>query len=262
MANNEPPRFIFHGNAMPFGGRITKKNDAPSLGIIQGPPAAALAVTGGLSRATGGPANPHEAFRWGGTLAEAKGELLSNGRYVTTVTSSISQVWAKNDPHVFEADTLRVIIVSEHAPVKPASIQIKETVFGGTQGIRLDGDRIDVEVHTDLNDAPTLDAFEDKFQTNREFFDRHQVQRGSFRDPVPRTSGGYVITSIVRRLKWRNKVIEGNTLRLSGFGALYFGEVLMNENRRRLTMVRLRMGSALGAEVAYAEADPNGNWGN
>ena len=33
-------------------------------------------------------------------------------------------------------------------------------------------------------------------------------------------------------------------------------------NRRRLTMVRLRMGSALGAEVAYAEADPNGNWGN
>ena len=49
-------------------------------------------------------------------------------------------------------------------------------------------------------------------------------------------------------------------LKLTGFGTIYFGEVLMNANNRRLTMVRLEMGSALKAGVAYAEADPNGTW--
>jgi hypothetical protein len=220
-------------------------------------------VTGGLSRATGAAANPHPAFRWGATLAEAKGDLLTNGNYVTTVTSSISQASATNTPHIFEADVLRAVLVSTHTPFKPASIRIQEAVFGGSQGIRLNGDRIEVEQHNDLNLAPTLDAFEDKYQTDKAFFERHQggLKPGTFGDPIPRTSSGYVITSIVRRLKWKNQTYEGYILRLTGFGTLYFGEVVMNDNARRLTMVRLRMGSAIGAEVAYAEAEPNGTWG-
>jgi hypothetical protein len=249
---------------MPFGGRITKVNEKPSLSLIPGPPAAALAVTGGLSQATGGPANPHPAFRWASTVAEARGELQTGGNYVTTVTSAIMQAAATNTPHIFEADVLRAVLVSTHAPVnKPASIRIQEAVFGGNLGIRLDGDKITVETHSDLNLAPTMDAFEDKYQTDKAFFDRHQLafKTGSFGDPIPKTSSGYVITSIVRRLRWRGQTIEGHILRLSGFGTLYFGEVVMNDNARRLTMVRLRMGSALGAEVAYAEAEPNGTWG-
>ena len=54
---------------------------------------------------------------------------------------------------------------------------------------------------------------------------------------------------------------EGHILRLTGFGTIYFGEVLIKDDNRRLTMVRLEMGSAVRADVAYAEADPNGNWG-
>src|SRR5215210_2553329 len=113
MAINYSRRFIFHGNAMPFGGRITKKNDSTLLATIAGPPAAALAVVGGFSTATSGAAKPHDAFSWGGTFAEAKGEMLAKDVYRTTVTSSISKVWAKNDPHIFEADTLRVKMVSD-----------------------------------------------------------------------------------------------------------------------------------------------------
>ena len=122
MATAQPPRFIFRGNAMPFGGRIIRINEIPHLATIVGPPAAALAVVGGLSHATGGASKPHESFSWGATLADAKGELLSNSHYVTTVTSSISKVWARNDPHVFEADVLRVSLVSDHVYLKPASI--------------------------------------------------------------------------------------------------------------------------------------------
>lgn len=250
---------------MPFGGRITKKNNIPSLGTIPGPPAAALAVVGGFSRAISGASKPHEAFSWGATVAEARGDLLTTGRYQTTVTSSISRVWAKNDPHVFEAGLLRTTLVSDHANPGPASIRITEVVFGGPTGMLLDGDRIEVEYNDDLTRNPTLNEFEDRYQSNRDFFNRHQnpTESGtvSFGDPIPRTSGGYLLTSIVHRVRWRGKTFPGNTLTLTGFGTIYFGEVLMNENNRRLTMVRLRMGSALGAEVAYAESDPNGTWG-
>jgi len=172
-------------------------------------------------------------------------------------------VTAKNDPHTFEADVLRVTMVSDHVNLKPASIRITEVVFGGSGGMELDNDRIEVEFNNDLNDAATLNDFEDKYQSNRDFFNRHQDPQKpvTFGDPIPRTSGGYVATSIVRSVRWRNKVFPGNVLRLSGFGAIYFGEVLMNENNRRFTTVRLQMGSALGAEAGYAEADPNGTWG-
>ena len=250
---------------MPFGGRITKKDNSSLLAPIPGPPAAALAVVGGLSRAISGASKPHEAFSWGATLAEAKGDLLTNGHYQTTVTSSISQVWAKNDPHVFEADALKVTLVSDHANLDAASIRITEAVFGNTLGMRLDGDRIEVQYNDDLDKNPTMNSFEDKYQSNKDFFNRHQnpLKPGSvsFGDPIPRTSGGYAVTSIVSQVLWKNKTFPGNTLKLTGFGVIYFGEVLMNENNRRLTMVRLQMGSALGAEVAYAEADPNGTWG-
>jgi hypothetical protein len=157
-------------------------------------------------------------------------------------------------------------MVSDHFNLGPASIRITEAVFGGTTGMKLGGDRIEVVYNDDLDKNPTFSGFQDKYQTNKAFFNRHQNKLNpgnvSFGDPIPRTPGGYAITSIVRQVKWRGKTYNGNTLTLAGFGTIYFGEVLMNENNRRLTMVRLHMGSDLGAHAAYAEADPNGTWGN
>ena len=257
------PRFIFHGNAMPFGGRITKKKNETFYATIPGPPTAALAVTGGLSSARGGESKPHEAFRWGETFAEAKGEQFARSRFRTTVTSSISKVWARNDPHVFEADQLRVTMVSDHAELRAASIKITEVVF---KGLSLDRDPIEVVYDTGLNDYPTMEAFLDKFQSNQEFFERHQdplsAAKVSFGDPIARPSGGgYARTTIVREVRWRKRVYRGNILTLKDFGTIYFGEVLLNENNRRLTMVRMQLGSDLGAEIACAESDPNGTWG-
>lgn len=257
-------RFIFHGNAMPFGGRITKKGDAPFMATIPGPPAAALPVTGGHSRASSGSSKPHEAFGWGSTLAEAKGEQLAANRYQTTITSEITKIFANNKPHVFEADVLRIVLVSDHPNLKAPVIRIKEVVFGQKLGMRLDGERIDVEYNDDLDKNPTFSAFQDRYQSNKDFFARHQAlkKKVSFGDPPPRTTAGYVQASIVRSVTWKKKKYPGNSLRLTGFGTIYFGEVLMNENNRRFTMVRLEMGSELGASCACAEADPNGTWGN
>ena len=62
------------------------------------------------------------------------------------------------------------------------------------------------------------------------------------------------------RIKWGSKKIRpGNFLEVTGFGKIYFGEVLINEYSRRFTLVRLAMGSNIQADVALAEGDSNGS---
>ena len=73
-------------------------------------------------------------------------------------------------------------------------------------------------------------------------------------------SNGYVVCSFVNAVTWRGKTTPGNALQLTGFGTIYFGEVLMNEYSRRFTLVRLAMGSTVQADVALADGDSNGSW--
>jgi hypothetical protein len=261
-------RFIFRGNAMPFGGRILQIGKEKVSDAIPGPPCAALPVVGGSVRAATRGASHGEAFKWGRTLAESRGMLEKDGSYVTTVTSAVSDVYALNNPHVFQADLIRVSLVSVHPEQGEPSITAKEIVFGTPEnGIMLAGQRVDVEFDDDLSAFPTFGDFDTAYRKKKEVFEKHQKSlhrpgEGRFGEKLPRGPHGYVTTSIVRRITWRKKVYEGHTLTLKGFGTIYFGEVLMNETNRRLTMVRLEMGSEMKASVACGEADPNGTWGN
>jgi hypothetical protein len=235
-------RFIFHGNAVPFGGRIVSISGKPFLETIPGPPSGSLAVVGGWSRAASTGSSYRDIFRWGATLADSKGELRADGHYITTVTSSIADVHAKNDPFQFEAGRLSITIVSDNfRKDKEPGIASTEIVF---EGLQLDGQPIEQDLNTDLSDYPTFSSYRLKHPSG------------------PHTSGGYVVTSFVRSIRWKKKKIQGNVLSLKGFGSIYFGEVLMNEYNRRVTLVRLAMGSTIEAEAACAEADPNGTWGN
>jgi hypothetical protein len=122
-----------------------------------------------------------------------------------------------------------------------------------------------LEIDDDLSAFPTFAAFNAAYRRKRDVFEKHQMtlrHKGErkFGSSLPRGASGYVLTSIVRRIKWRRKVYEGNVLSFKGFGSIYFGELLMNENNRRLTMVRLEMGSAMRASAGIGETDPNGTW--
>lgn len=259
------PRFIFHGNAVPFGGRIEAINGQPHFELIKGPPASSLSVVGGWSIATSRGSNHGDSFRWGASVADCKGEYRSSdGHHTTTVACSIADVVAKNDPHVFEADEIRIKMASDHAgPEKQAIIAPKEIHFGD---LRLDGAAIKVIYDQDLTDFPTLALFEWEYQNNPAFFNKYQPSlrqpsgQAKFGDPLPRTGSGFVLTTFVRSLVWRDQTFQGNVLTLKGFGRIHFGEVLLNADNRRVTMVRLEMGCPLQAQATAGGADPNGTW--
>ncbi|HYP06065.1 MAG TPA: hypothetical protein VER03_07490 [Bryobacteraceae bacterium] len=265
---NENRRFIFRGNAMPFGGRILQIGKRKVNEGVPGPACAALPVVGGRVRATTRGASWGDAFKWGPTVAESIGELRDDGSHVTTVTCSMANFFAKNDPHVFEADQLRATLVSTHPPTGEPAITAKELLFGSREkGMTLNGHRIELECEDDLSLYPTFTDFKNGYRKKRDFFDLQQktisrTGEGKFGEAPPRAPNGYVTTSIVRRIHFRKKTIEGHVLYFKGFGSIYFGEVLMNENNRRFTMVRLEMGSSMRASMAAVETDPNGIWSN
>ena len=260
-------RFVFRGNAMPFGGRIVNIGGTPVSKPIEGPPSSAITVAGGRSYATGKPSSFNNIFKWGDTVAESVGLIRpADGHAVTTVTSMVKSFAATNAPITFEADVLKAVIVSDHPTRGQPSIKITEAVFGGSVGMFLNGKRIVVEVDDFTPKFGTLALFESQYRTNNAFYTRYngRFRRSSTKAPLlgerlPRV-GGYVSTSIVRSIQWNGKKINGHVLPLTGFGKIYFGELLMNENNRRLTIIRLAMGSHVNAESACAEADPNGSW--
>jgi hypothetical protein len=264
--NQDGPRFIFHGNAMPFGGRTEAINEKPHLELIKGPPAAALPVVGGWSIASSAGSSCHDWFKYGATVADCKGEWLGGQQYRTTVMSSIADVHIINNPHVFEASNIRIRMVSQHdGPDNPPHIVPTEIVF---ENMRLDGQPITVPYDNDLSRFPTLAEFEKEYQTDQNFFNKYQVclkhpkGEARFGDPMPRTPGGFISTSFVRSVVWNGQTFQGNVLSLRGFGSIYFGESLLNADNRRITMVRLALGCDRQAAVVCAEADPNGNWSN
>ena len=260
-------RFVFRGSAVPIGGRVLSVRDDRTPYNLQSPPASALSVAGGHCDASSPGSVFRDIFSWGPTVAQSQGDQKSDGSHVTTVTSSIKNVRAANGPkNVFTVDQLKLTLVSTHPAEGQPSIVPTQVVFYGDQGMFLNNQKITLS--TDLDDfskMSTLEQFDCEFKQNKSVWQKYRgrfLSKGSalpeFHQPIPRVSNGYVICSFVNAIKWGSKKINGNVLEVTGFGKIYFGEVLINEYSRRFTLVRLSMGSDVRAEVALAEGDSNG----
>jgi hypothetical protein len=49
-------------------------------------------------------------------------------------------------------------------------------------------------------------------------------------------------------------------VRIPGWGRAYFGEVLLNQGSRRLTMIRGKLGSADGGDFGGGDVQDGGTW--
>ena len=52
--------------------------------------------------------------------------------------------------------------------------------------------------------------------------------------------------------------VKDNVIVLKGFGRIFLGELLITEVSRRLTLLRLKLGSPVEGEIACAEIETNG----
>ena len=81
------------------------------------------------------------------------------------------------------------------------------------------------------------------------------------------SSYGTIYATIVKSIRWEGQPfpesqIDHNIVVIPDFGRLYFGELLISANSRRLTMLRLELGSDLGGFAAVGDVEDNIIWGN
>ena len=214
-----------------------------------------------------------EVFSYGECRTHARG-FVEDQNAMTTVSASVRDLRMVNRPSPGEADDLRP--VEFHAAVLGVSVHSTHPRRGQAriqyatpqaEGLSLDNLPIELELRREFLDLDTMGEIEQRYRTDKAFFHdcrnafmrRYSRQVPEFGSDIPRVRH-HALTSIVRAIRWGERRIEGHVLTKAGFGTIYFGEMLIHEYNRRLTLVRVKMGSDTDADGSFGESDPNGDW--
>jgi hypothetical protein len=275
--NNFPRRYVFHGNAVGAEVFLTRVGNIEQTVINPVSGQSSLPVIGGISQSEEPtpdlPTVLATVFSYSGARTRAEGIFVGQDA-VTTVEASVNAIRVTNrpapgqsggpNPIEFRADALSLSLRSTH----PQKGQPRIEFMGRPQfgGLSLDGLPIELELNDELMQLARWKDLEKRFRTNRAFFDScpfavtDPKRPTAFGKDIPYTVGSYALCSFVRSIKLGDRIIPGHVLDRPGFGTIYFGEVLLNDRERRVTMVRMQLGCENAGQAVFAENAPNGTW--
>jgi hypothetical protein len=281
---DHPLRYVFHSHAAAFGGRIVRPKDI----VLEAGGASALLVTGGRSVAKLERTQFEEFFtvESANTLAEGFFEdtkafvEVTHRRALEQTLVALSRARTEvnglaigRSPRLYIARIRAELTNRSAGHSGQPSIRIsKDTVI---DGISIDGFKLVVELNTrpftqyDTHAKILAAADDPKFVSNsgetlfmsKRFGVEHP--RPPFRKLI--RTGSTLYATIVKSIRWDGKrfpksEIHDNMVVLPGFGRVFFGELLIAENSRRLTMVRMALGSDSGGSASAGDVESNGGW--
>jgi hypothetical protein len=270
-----PERFVFHGNAVAAGTVIRSIRQKPFDRLIPVQGQSSLPTIGGHSESfvQGSDASLAEFFSYGEVRTRADG-ILDPGGALTTLSTSVQNVRVVNRPSPGEAEDLRPIeFKAERLALEMRSTyprkgppRIEFITRPQFQGITLDNLPVEIKLRQEFLDLTTMAELDERFRRDEKFFaEFHNAfmyadprKPPKFGDAIP-TMNEYAVTSIVESIRWNN-YDYGHVITRVGFGTIFFGEMLINQYNRRVTLVRIKAGSDMQMEVSLAEGDPNGTW--
>jgi hypothetical protein len=276
-------RFIFRGNAAAIGGRIVRPTDL----ILDSIAASSLTVAGGRSRQRAGVARFGEFISFAGATTNAEGLFddvqqqieFTYGKVPEDALTTSTRVGA-DVTGLSVGDRPNLTIKRLHATLtskSPAASGQPAIALGADtaiEGVAIDGHPIAVEmavpVFQQYDTHSKLLAAADDPQFVRESGDLLYLTSPAAGVAAPPTGRlqygcGTIYATIVKAIKWAGEpvagvAIEQNALVVPEFGKIFFGELLITDMSRRLTMLRLELGSPVGGAVACAEVETNGIW--
>jgi len=276
-------RFIFRGNAATISGRIVRPTDV----VIESPASSSLTVAGGRSVARSGAQTFGDFVRLGsastsaeGLFDDLKGEIeLTYARVsedtlrtTTRVVSEVLDLAVGKKPQV-TVKRLRAALASrspDGSNETPSSVSQDTTI----DGVAIGGYALIVELDTAVFDrydtrSKLLAAADDPKFVRKS---GHCLFMKKEKDASPAAlrvvqGGGTTYATIVKSIRWAKGAypgarIDGNLVVVPDFGSIFFGELLIGESSRRLTMLRFELGSPTGGFFACGEVDSNGTWSN
>jgi len=275
-------RFIFRGNASAFGGRIVRPDDV----VLEMPGASSLGVAGGRSvaRIPRTQFKNFVSFESASTLAEGtfddrQGAIeLSHHKIREDALRTSTRVRAE----------IRTLVVGSRKRLKVghAAVELRSKSPGGS------GEPSIVLADATL-ESVTVDDRKLKITFERGIFERYDTHAKLLTaadDPdFVKTHGSHlflttdfegrpapatgrlvpgcdtIYATLVRKIEWDGAAspdasIEGHTVVVKDFGRIFFGELLITSASRRVTMIRLELGSDEGGSAGGPDVDINGSW--
>ena len=282
-------RFIFRGNAAAIGGRIVRPSDV----VIDSSTASSLTVAGGRSRARAAMSRFGEwvSFAAASTSAEGvfddvKQEIELTFHRVPEDSLTTSTRVSADVTGLSIGDKPKLTIKGLHAsigsksPAGSGEPQIAPGSDTAVDGVAIEhlgvsyGLKVDLAVATfqQYDTRSKLLTAADDPQFVKEWGDclfMKQPACGAAAPPAGRlrSGTGTIYATIVSAIHWTGDpfpgaTIDHNAVVVPNFGTMFFGELLITALSRRLTMLRVELGSPIGGFVACAETETNGAWSN
>ncbi len=263
--------FFYHAHGVALGGAIVR----PFNKLIPAQAGASLPITGGfgVSRA--------ERFRFEGMVSFASAytevsgsQSAQDGSYNTLVTTTVEGF---NFMDVLTADT----IVARLSTVHAADAEQAKIIPLGSEfvNLRIAGHPVEVDLDLDLFcRLDTFQGFQERFERDREFqlMARKRFLWGELDKDVPQflqerynwhrqqpglpQSKGIVQCSLVKDLQCACPELKryGHILVVPQIGKIHVAEILLSKQSRRLTMLRLELGSPVEGTITVAGDEGNG----
>ena len=278
-------RFVFRGNAAAIGGRIVRPTDV----VLDSDVSSSLTVAGGRAHAsrTGIDFPPYlhadsATTSVRGVYDDVKGHEALTFRQVTadalTTSTRVSAEVLGLKVGLKPVLTIRKISAEFDARSPVASGEPSIAVDDATtiEGVEIGGCGLKVKVSPSVyrryDTYSKLMAAADHPDYRKDLAPFLLTQSALHGVALPDAgrllqSQATIYATVVESVKWADEnkkypgaIITDHTVRVPGFGKILFGELLITPLYRRLTMLRLELGSPEGGDVAAAEVETNGIW--
>ena len=269
-------RFVFRGNASAFGGRFVRPDDV----FLEMPGASSLPVVGGRSVSTfSGPAEKFKgylSFESASTFAEgtfddrAQAIELTHGRVKEETLVTSTRVRAEINKLTVGTEKRLTVgrMVAELRSTSPKggsgepSIPVGEVAI---TGLAIDGFRLRItfnskpftehDTHARVLRGVASPAFVKQY--GRQFF----VGRdGSLKNRRQ------IHATLATKVEWegernpRAEIVGNHMVVVKDFGRIFLGEILISAGARRVTLMRLELGSDGGGMAGGPDVDTNGGY--
>jgi len=269
-----PRRFIFRGQASGVAAHILRPVDRQ----LPVQAASSLPVIGGLSESKVGPGRLQRyvsflsaATSAAGNFQDAKQAVaITNGELApdaapteTTVTARVRRIEVLQRLSIGLAEA-RIVARSPEPGAQPSIHPNGNKI----ERVKVDASRLKITLAESLYcEHGTKQQLAEAYAKGlperhaRLFFGTGAKAR-STRLPE---SNGLVYCTLVESMEWVGKphptaTIDGHVLTIPDFGKVYFGEMFISDFSRRLTLVRIDLGSPAGGFMAMAEVETNGSF--
>jgi hypothetical protein len=236
-----PDRFLFRGHAVGVAATVRRMQKRPVQKTLVTQAASSLPINGGRPEL-----NPFLTFRTACTYASGGLDPATNCN-VTEVSAAVAGLQLAGGR--FTADQLQARLLSLH----PGGGRQPSISWTGTalSGLKLEGYDVEVTLDRVLEPLTSQDdlvreyAKPPFYNTHRKrFFERPGSVPGPGKIPRIGRGDGYIGISIVDSIRTDcpGVQIDGHKLTLQGFGTLYFGEMIISADSKRLTLIRFELG--------------------